>query len=173
MDSKEYYRTGKHSHWTQAPMRQYTMREIVRMADDKILEFGCGRGENLAILKVFGYDVRGIEINPDEVQLATRRRLNVIEGDETAITQFNAGMFDVSFTMGVMDHLDEGSFQSAVNYLTYVTKKTIFCLETNEEPGDYYYPHDYEMVGFKKVKDFQNNEGDKALYTLWRQDVNA
>ena len=100
--------------------------------------------------------------------IANNSGLNCICGDEKAISYFNEKEFDVSFTMGVMDHLTEESFQLALGYLYDVTKKVIFCLETNETPAAHYYPHDYENLGFQRIKDFPQIGGDGATYTLWR-----
>jgi SAM-dependent methyltransferase len=172
MDAKEYYRTGKRSQWQKAPMREELMRQIISEKPVAVFEFGCGRGENLEYLKPFVQLLRGIDINGDEVRIAVDRGIKVFEGDEGMMGVFASKSFDISFTVGVMDHLEEANFQRAVNYMKDITKFTILCLETNETPGEYYYPHDYESLGFKWGKKFRSEKGDGAEYAIWRLDVN-
>jgi len=172
MDAKEYYRSGKHSVWRASKMRQFLLKEIVRNQLDggRILEFGCGRGENLEVLKSLGYDIVGIEINEEECKHAIKKVGFVICGDESKMTTFPENYFDISFTIGVMDHLNFDDFMRAYSYIKTITKNIVFCLETNNEAGPYYYPHSYDVLGFRKVIEFHNNDGDKSLYTLWRLD---
>lgn len=176
MNAKEYYRGKKVSYWTNSPMRQFTMKEIVRcdLDAETVFEFGCGRGENLKILKNLGYLTYGLEINPQEVAIANAAKVGGVTcGDERDILKYGHKSMTISFTIGVLDHLPDKDFEIALKNIEYITQKTIFCLETNDKPSDYYYPHDYRKYGFTPIKEFDNENGDKSHYTLWRKDVNG
>ncbi len=153
-------------------MRRYLIKEIIRsdIDADTVFEFGCGRGETLVILKSLGYHVRGIEINPMEVQYTTKYHLGVDVGDEEYLLNYPDNSVDITFTVGVLDHIRE-DFDFTIRQFKRITKKTIFCLETNDVPSEYYYPHNYESFGFVKVRDFMaTGTGDGCMYTLWRLD---
>ena len=175
MDVKEYYRSGRRSKWKGSPMRQHLFKEIIMsdMNADSILEFGCGRGESLRLLQELGYEVMGLDINPEEVAHAKACFLTVFEGDENYMERWKSEYFDVSFTIGVMDHLTNESFNIAMKHLDRITKNTIFCLETNDKIGKYYFPHNYGSVGFEVRWMFQDTGDDGAKYVLWRKDVNS
>lgn len=46
-----------------------------------ILDIGCGRGEFLEMLKEAGIPARGVELNPEMVQVAQQKGVEVIQGD--------------------------------------------------------------------------------------------
>jgi len=171
--SKEYYRAGVHSKWKLSYMKEYTLREIAVLEPpvSTVFEFGCGRGENLKLLEHLGYKVYGLDINPDEVKHANKKGLGGVSvGDETDIRGMKG--IDLSFTMGVLDHLPEDEFIVAITSLQEITERCIFCLETNDIPAEHYYPHNYMKYGFQLVKTFKPNGGDGAVYALWRRDAN-
>lgn len=171
--SKEYYRSGRRSVWKTSYMKQYLIKEIIRCNIDAqtVFEFGCGRGENLAILKSLGYVTYGLEINPEEVAFANKRGLAGIRcGDEADLDEYGDDSMHITFTSGVMDHIPEEYFDGIMKNLWRITSGTIFCLETNDVPSEYYYPHNYRKAGFDVVEDFETGD-DGARYTLWRKHV--
>ncbi len=168
MDAKEYYRTGKRSDWEPNTMRLELIKEIRGMRPRLVFEFGCGAGENLNILSMADIGVQGIEINQDEVDEAHRNGLScVFQGDECSLRNYYPNTFDISFTIGVLDHIPD--IQQVVNDLRMLTKRWIYCLETNDIPYKHYYPHDYEALGFYKLHSYIS-DGDGVKYHLWRKE---
>jgi len=176
MDAKEYYQKEKRSDWYMNTMRSELLRRI--MGDLKVksvFEFGCGRGENLEILQSVGIQVYGVDINSDEVSLAELKlgtiTAEITCGDENRINDYVKDAFEVSFTCGVLDHVEELHFYDTLSALEKVTKGKLYCLETNDIPKDsvHYYPHDYLAAGFypKGVFLSEGNCTDGTTYTLW------
>ena len=170
--SKEYYREKKRSQWHKSEMRMALFNHVAE-GNNTAIEFGCGQGENLKILKDRGLECFGIDINPYEVDIARHRGLDVVAGDENKLNMFHDGVFDVAFTIGVLDHLNYSDFHVAIFHLTRVAKKAVYCLETNDVVGKHYYPHAYESLGFTSLGNYTSENGDKAVYTLWRYNVKS
>lgn len=168
MDAKEFYKRQKHSSWKITPMRQDMMRRIIAHLPDKVFEFGCGRGETLSIIRQMGIDVYGMEINKSEVRFAIENlnHENIITGDETKLAMYSPNQFDVSFTIGVLDHLEENNAKLAVSELQRISQWLYVC-ETNDVPAEHYYPHDYLAMGFSKIAEYQSDSGDRARYEIW------
>ena len=64
----------------------------------RVLEIGCGEGTLMAALRdEHGVDVRGLEINPDEVEKAVARGLSVIQGDANRdLANYPDDAFDIA-----------------------------------------------------------------------------
>lgn len=64
----------------------------------RVLEIGCGDGTLMAALRDGrGVDVRGLEINPDEVEKAVARGLSVVQGDANHdLVNYPDGAFDIA-----------------------------------------------------------------------------
>ena len=67
-------------------------------AGARVLEIGCGDGTLMAALRdERGVDVRGLEINPDEVEKAVARGLSVVQGDANRdLANYPDGAFDIA-----------------------------------------------------------------------------
>ena len=172
MSTREWYRTGKRSKWSPSPMRQALLRRLVAQNPNEtsVFEFGCGQGENLAILKALGYVTYGMDINSDEVVRANSKGMaGVIQGDESSLEIYRKNMFTVSFTIGVMDHIPDESFMQTVSHLERITRDCIYMLETNDKPAPHYYPHNYKDVGYDVVSEFDPITGDRSHYILWEK----
>ena len=71
--------------------------------DMPVLELGCGRGVNLAALKLAGHSsVRGVEVNPEAVALARAAGHDVLEGDALRVAPPAA---DLVLTSGFLIHV--------------------------------------------------------------------
>jgi len=147
-------------------MRQALLKRIIGWDPKSVFEFGCGRGANLRILRQLGIIGWGIDINEDEVAHAhTEFGLREVQvGDESKIDDYVKDAFEVSFTCGVLDHIPEEDFYNVLSSLEKVTSEYMYCLETNDRPNQFFYPHDYQAADFVKLKEFQTKNG---LYVLW------
>src|SRR5690348_16362479 len=80
----------------------------------KVLDLGCGTGENLLPLIKRGADVVAMDISPELVELARRRLREAGITDRTDIVQvgsaYETGLLDESidvvFSMALLHHLD-------------------------------------------------------------------
>ena len=65
--------------------------------DSRVLDVGCGDGALLAVLRGSAKDVRGIEIDPEQVERCVARGLSVIQGDaNTDLVNYPDNSFDVA-----------------------------------------------------------------------------
>lgn len=73
----------------------------------RILDLGCGTGDILYLLKNIGWDVYGIEIYKNAVDVAHERGLkNVILGTYEALNRFPDNFFDAIRLYHVIEHLN-------------------------------------------------------------------
>jgi hypothetical protein len=83
-------------------------RHATPPAWNNVLEFGANWGGNLAYILERHPDAKvvGVDINPAVRGFETRfGGYRGIVGDETALEQFEAGSFDLAFTVSVLDHI--------------------------------------------------------------------
>lgn len=127
-----------------------------------VFEFGCGTGKNLRPLEVAvcGLDVSFLNI----IHAVTVNKIPfLIIGDEYHLGHLTN--FDVVFTCSVLDHIE--NVDRVVFELKRIANKCLFIAETNDTPYRYYYPHDYEALGFKKLN-FSWVGADGATYYIWK-----
>ena len=77
----------------------------------KILEYGCGTGQNIEIFNKFGASVTGVDISEEGIKKASKRiKEKNISADFFVMnvenTQFNNDSFDVVVGTGIIHHLD-------------------------------------------------------------------
>lgn len=100
-------------HWAyNAPAFHRTLRHVPPRA--RILDVGCGVGATLIYLAALGYDVWGIDKEPEVVELA-REHLDMFGSPARAMLgdawNLSAlGTFDLAFSIGVLEHFDPDDF---------------------------------------------------------------
>jgi 2-polyprenyl-3-methyl-5-hydroxy-6-metoxy-1,4-benzoquinol methylase len=72
----------------------------------RMLDYGCGPGDMLAIARECGLDARGADASEYSVGLARQRGLDVTLGDVTALAP-ERGSFDVVFVQSVIEHVHD------------------------------------------------------------------
>ena len=85
--------------------RYYFRGWLPQNSEAAIMDAGCGRGVLLAFFKACGYgNVQGIDICPEQVELARGIGTEVREGDATAFLEANAEAFDLITGLDVLEH---------------------------------------------------------------------
>lgn len=110
-------------------------------------EFGCGEGKHLRRLEEKGVVSFGMDISIINVFLAQAKGIGVAYGDESYLRHLVN--FDCCFTVSVLDHIPDVA--GIIAELKRIANKVVYLIETNDQPGEYYYPHPYEKYGFKKI----------------------
>lgn len=145
----------------------FALRDFV-MTDkpQHVFEFGCGSGKNLKLFHDLGVVTCGMDISfMNVVNARIKHGLPfVIHGNEQHLGHIQH--FDVVFTMSVLDHIE--LINRVVADLKGIARKALYLAETIETPGEYYYKHDYESLGFEKIKDFSWVGEDGATYFIWK-----
>ena len=72
----------------------------------RLLDYGCGPGDMLAIARKCGLDARGVDASEYSVELARQRGLDVTLGDAKTLAS-QRGSFDVVFAQSVIEHVDD------------------------------------------------------------------
>lgn len=74
----------------------------------KILDVGCGSGKTLTLLKEFGWDVYGLEIDKNAVKIARKRGLkNIKLGEYKKIEDYPNNYFDCIRLYHVIEHIPD------------------------------------------------------------------
>lgn len=164
--AKEFYKSYRADNQI-SPLTFELGRLIMEEKPGEVFEFGCGSGKNLRQFDRMGIVTFGLDIsilNVIEAQL-TNDLPFVALGDETHLGYLTG--FDVSFTCSVLDHIKD--IDKIISELKRITRKVIYVAETNDTPGKYYYPHDYESYGFEKLDfEWKSETGDGATYHIWK-----
>ncbi len=70
----------------------------------RLLDLGCGNGDYLLEMKYLGFDVEGIEIDPQSAEIARSNGIPVITGTLTKNT-YKENSFDAVYLNNVIEHL--------------------------------------------------------------------
>lgn len=70
----------------------------------RLMDVGCGSGEQLHLARMLGWDVEGIEMDPQAVRAARSRGLKVKEGTYEALLDMK-GQFDGMICSHVLEHV--------------------------------------------------------------------
>lgn len=164
LDAKSYYRSYI-ANSTISPLNEQLIRDVLAYHPKSVFEFGCGVGKNLELLKGNVEEHLGIDISAKAVDIATSKNLNVICDDEARLETIKN--HDIVFTCSVLDHIKD--IDNIVNELKRIAGIAIVIAETNTKVGRFYYPHDYESLGFVKT-DYSyvsTQAKEKAIYYIW------
>lgn len=163
-DSKEFYRNYLADNDT-SELSIRLFDEINILNPNHILEFGCGTGKH-SDLAYHDCNYCGLDLSLQNVIHAMVRNdcPMVIKGDETNLRHLCN--FDVVFTCSVLDHIEE--VEAIIGEFKRIANRAIFLAETNDVPDRFYYPHDYESMGFQKLEFKWKSPSDGALYHIWK-----
>ncbi len=84
----------------------YELEQLVDLQRGKLLDVGCGSGYILNIAQQLGWNVTGLEIDPNAVKAAQIRGLNVLQGDYRNLKNM-ANEFDCVICSHVLEHVHE------------------------------------------------------------------
>lgn len=135
--------------------------EIMKYPVHTAFEFGCGTGKIMQVLNQKGVQVKGIDISAKAVEIAQAKGLDAYRGDENDIKRMPH--CDVAYTCSVLDHIPQVS--KIINDLSEIAKVVIIA-ETTDISARFYYSHNYEMLGFTKLK-HQWHAPDKTTYHIY------
>jgi SAM-dependent methyltransferase len=85
--------------------RHYLRGWLPESPQAAIVDIGCGRGLLLAFFQARGYkNVRGVDISPEQVELARRLAVEVQEGDAIGFLEACHGTFDLLTGIDILEH---------------------------------------------------------------------
>lgn len=148
-----------------SPLSAHLISEIKRLNPKSVFDFGCGSGKHCNALLKEGIDAFGMDISMMNVVRANAKYdlPFVALGSENALPYL--GSFDIVTTCSVLDHIED--IHKIICEFKRIATIGIVLAETNDVPGEFYYPHDYESYGFKKTHFEWTSDGDGARYNIW------
>ncbi len=90
---------------------EYAYHLLGDVRGKRVLDFGCGAGENTVLLALRGAGTIGIDLSPELIALAEKRcRLHGVKADLRVASCHETGLadhsFDVVFGIAILHHLD-------------------------------------------------------------------
>ena len=82
----------------------FELTPLMTLPKGRLLDIGCGGGFMMRLAKLVGWEVVGLEIDPDAVKFARSKDLNVIEGGVDALKDID-GHFDCVICSHVLEHV--------------------------------------------------------------------
>ena len=89
------------------------VRQNFRSPDQKLLDFGCGKGEYSVLLSKIGYEVFAFDISPNNIEIAKRLASKYELADRTHFQvgvaeklDYPAGYFDVVVGTDILHHVE-------------------------------------------------------------------
>ena len=163
MSPKDFYRTFQADDVI-SPIAEDMMTLINKDRCVHAFEFGMGSGKHLRRLNAKGIATFGFDISILNVLRAQAQSMGHALADETYLRHLCN--FDCVLTVSVMDHIEE--IDGIIQEFQRIANKVVYLLETNDIPGEFYYPHEYKKYGFIKLDYEWTSDGDGATYYLWR-----
>lgn len=165
MDAKSFYRSYMADDKL-SPLWAKLFNLFLFASPNHVLEFGCGTGKHLDELNRMDICTIGIDISfLNCIKAISKYSLPcIICGDESHLRHFcNA---DIVFTVSVLDHIPE--VEGIVEEFKRIANKQIFLAETMDEPGEFYFSHDYAKMGFEELDYSWTSPDDGATYKIWK-----
>lgn len=165
MTPKEFYKTYQADD-NMSELSHEVCKAIRREEPIHALEFGMGSGKHLRYLKTWKIATVGIDISIlNCIRAQSELGGGIMLGDENYLRHLVN--FDVVFTVSVLDHIE--NVAGIVGEFKRIANKSVFLAETNDELGEFYFPHDYEAMGFKKLPfEWLSTDGDGGRYHIWK-----
>lgn len=128
--AKHYWRNVAISSYIhEQPWSRFVAEKVCHLTPNRVFEFGCNAGKNLAAILQVNDTIRcfGIDINENAIAHGMSNNLSVALADENILKFFPNDSFDVSFTVSVLDHLPEPTVTLAE--LIRISQKAVLLLE--------------------------------------------
>lgn len=166
MHPKSFYH-NYHAANEMFPIDKLLIGEIMATGPGSVLDFGCGTGKIIKSITRMVPTVHALGIDMSFLNIIHARAQNnlhsVMIGDEYSLA-FLAN-FDVVFTCSVLCHIED--ITKIVEDFKRIALRHIIIAETNDVVGEFYYPHDYESLGFTKL-DREWLSTTKATYHIYK-----
>ncbi len=118
MEKNEYYRMYKfeEKHWWYKSLRDVLYYYVKKSSQtsSRVLDAGCGTGENMMFLQSLGHEVFGFDLSKDAISFCKKRGLrNVQTADVTKIPHKN-NYFDLILNLDVLGTLSQNQRKKAI-----------------------------------------------------------
>lgn len=126
MRDDEYYRMYEVAPqlWWYQSLRGF-LKNVLRLyapSSAKVLDAGCGTGENMQLLQQLGYTVHGVDISTTAITLAKKRGLKRVQSGSILELPFRDKSFDAAYSTDVLIMFGQKQVSQAVGELHRVLK---------------------------------------------------
>lgn len=99
-EEKHWWHIAKRS-WVKTMLRNYYNK-----TSGRILDVGCGTGENMKMLSAYG-KVYGVDISKEAILFCKKRKLTNLFQENIEKTHFSNNFFDVVTALDVIEHVND------------------------------------------------------------------
>ena len=140
-------------------MKKITKKYVQK--GSKILEGGCGKGQNVYAFKHWGFDPYGIDFASETIKRINKiyPQLNIIKGDVRKLPYHNH-YFDAYWSLGVIEHFYEG-YDKIIKEMKRVVKNSGYVFIT--------FPVMSRLRQFKAKRGYYPKFNDKLNLDLFYQ----
>jgi len=117
-------------YWDYQPWVDVIQDYVAAVRPTRVMEFGCNVGRNLHYLReAFPHlELLGVDVNAAAVEHGRSEfGLDLHVGDERLFQRFDAGRFDLIFTLSVLDHIP--SIRSLCREMLRCSQRHVLCIE--------------------------------------------
>ncbi|MBV1952563.1 MAG: class I SAM-dependent methyltransferase [Cycloclasticus sp.] len=167
---KKYYKDEYHPQYNLSRSNILLYAEIFKLKDvETIFEFGCNIGRHLNRLNNFGFDSFGMDINEKWIKEAKKNGLLAHVGNENDLQKLVMNSVDLVFTNSVLCHMPAKEAEVAINELKRIARRYVIFFECVTKDEKFWWVHDYEKHGFKRVLSSDSHLKGKngATYNLY------
>jgi len=164
---KNFYKTNQLQDERIGPINKAIVDYILCLNPAGVFEFGCNNGKNLRFIESNDNSIGtwGIDLNESNL-----KHPNTCQGDEVSLSRMGSGLYDITFTCSVLNHIPMPQAEEIIWHLQRVASKHVVIAEcTKVENHPRWFNHDYSMYGFKKIKEVEQKP--TKIYTIYRYDV--
>jgi 2-polyprenyl-3-methyl-5-hydroxy-6-metoxy-1,4-benzoquinol methylase len=150
----DYLEGGARSQWlVELAQRHLAVASPGDAATKNVLEIGCNIGRNLNAFERAGFHrLSAIEINAEAIELLKQHFPNVgkaaqiyVGPVEEAIKTYDAGQFDLVYTMAVLEHIHRDS-EWIFTEMVRITRHLIITIEDERGFSERHFPRCYDKI---------------------------
>lgn len=131
------------------------------------LDVGCGQGDLINALRIFGIDAYGVEISKDAIELVSKEIAPYVKYGDITNLPYEANSFDLVVTFDVLEHVEQNKINKAIDELIRVSRKFILNKIYTKENGYMrrFHRRDFSRVSLFSKKFWQRLfvENDKVI----------
>jgi len=143
------------TNWKRVALR--LLLKHVKPAGQKVLDYGSGRGETLAIFGEAGFHVTGTDTDPECVRLSSRHGPACELNPDNPVGQFGERSFDIVTCFHVLEHVENP--KRTLNDLSRIARKYVLVAVPNLRYLHRIFERDFDVS--------QINEGHLQSWDHW------
>jgi ubiquinone/menaquinone biosynthesis C-methylase UbiE len=159
-------------------LRKIMLKMALPEEDMRVLEVGCGTGENLKLFKKSGCEVYGIDLSPSMTKVATKKlgeNAHILLGDASQLP-YSDNHFDLVIAMLTLHEMSNSIRSPIISEMKRVMKPDGRLLIVDFHPGPIHFPKGWlykinilffeRIAGREHFRNYRNFLATKGLLPL-------